>query len=100
MPSLAAMPLWVAAARRLSMFRIAVGNWGDLKKALEGVGIAENDVDERSTAIQEDGKTTGQRVTAWIGRNAGKVFDHGLQLGTSVGTTVLTEYVKRHFGLP
>lgn len=42
-------------------------------------------------------------LKAWanqeLGRNATKVFDKGLQVGTSVGTTVLTEYIKRHFGM-
>jgi hypothetical protein len=88
-----------SGTQTVNVQNIAVGNWEDLKKALTGVGIAENDVDELSTAIQEDGKTMGQRVKNWIGRNAAKVFDHGLQLSTNVGTTVLTEYVKRHLGM-
>jgi hypothetical protein len=89
-----------SGTQNINVQNIAVGNWEDLKKALTGVGIAENDVDELSTAIQEDGKTMGQRVKGWIGRNAGKVFDRGLQVGASVGTTILTEYVKRHLGMP
>jgi hypothetical protein len=89
-----------SGTQTVNVQNIAVGNWEDLKKALTGVGIAEKDVYELSTAIQEDGKTMGQRVKGWIGRNAAKVFDHGLQVGTTVGTTVLTEYVKRHLGMP
>ncbi len=89
-----------SGTQTVNVQNIAVGNWEDLKKALTAVGIAENDVDELSTAIHEDGKTMGQRVKGWIARNAAKVFDHGLQLSTSVGTTVLTEYVKRHLGMP
>jgi hypothetical protein len=79
---------------------IAVGNWEDLKKALNEVGIGDGDVAELSQAIEKDGKTMGTGVKGWIGRNADKVLDNGLKLGTSVGATLLTEYVKRHFGLP
>ncbi|MGA2235633.1 MAG: hypothetical protein ABSG23_09175 [Terriglobales bacterium] len=79
---------------------IAVGNWEDLKKVLNESGIGDEDVAELSQAIEKDGKTMGADVRGWISRNAGKVLDHGLKLGTSVGTTLLTEYLKRHFGLP
>lgn len=74
---------------------ISVGNWQDLRKALLASGIEEGDISELSQAIQEDGKTIGNRVEEWIGRNAGKVWDSGLQ----VGTALLTEYVKQHLGL-
>jgi hypothetical protein len=63
------------------------------------VGIQEGDIGELSNAIEQDGKTFGTRVKDWIGSNATKVFDKGLQVGASVGTTVLTEYIKRHFGM-
>jgi len=49
--------------------------------------------------MQADGKTLGTRVKGWIGRNAPKVMERGLQVGTSVGTTILTELMKRHYGL-
>jgi hypothetical protein len=89
----------VSGTQTVNVQNIAVGNWQDLTNALQAVGIPEGEVGELSSAIQEDGKTMGQRVQGWIGRNAAKVFDHGLQVGTTVGTTILTEYIKRHFGL-
>jgi len=76
-----------------------VGNWQDLRKALLAAGIQEGDIGDLSHAIEQDGKTFGTRVKDWIGRNATKVLDKGLQVGASVGTTVLTEYIKRHFGM-
>jgi hypothetical protein len=78
---------------------IAMGNWQDLRDALLAVGIQEGDIGELSQAIEQDGKTFGTRVKGWIGRNATKVFDKGLQVGASVGATVLTEYIKQHFGM-
>ncbi len=78
---------------------IAVGNWQDLREALLAAGIQEGDIGELSDAIQKDGKTLGTQVKGWISRNAAKVFDKGLQVGATVGTTILTEYLKRHFGM-
>ena len=79
---------------------IAVGNWEDLKKVLNDAGIGDVEVAELAQAIEKDGKTMGTGVRGWVSRNADKVLDHGLKLGTSVGATLLTEYLKRHFGLP
>ena len=75
---------------------IAVGKWEDLKKALNQSGIGDDDVRELEKAIQKDGKTMGPDVGGWIARNAEKVYDQGVKIGTSVATTLLTEYVKRH----
>jgi hypothetical protein len=90
--------VFVGDQQTINTSNIAVGSWHDLGKALSTVGLQEKDIDELSQAIEQDGKTFGTRVKDWIGRNATKVFDKGLQVGTSVGTTVLTEYIKRHFG--
>jgi hypothetical protein len=88
-----------AGQQTVNVQNIAVGNWEDLKRALGSFGIAQDELDKLSEDIQQDGKTLGTRVKAWISRNAAKVFDRGLQVGTSVGTTILTEYLKRHFGI-
>lgn len=93
--------VYIAAGQQnVSIQNIQVGNWEDLKKALLSVGIGECDIGELSDAVQQDNKTFGTKVKGWISRNATKVFDHGLRVGTSVGTTILTEYIKRHFGIP
>jgi AbiTii len=88
-----------AGQQNVNVQNIAVGNWEDLKKALGSHGIVPDELDKLSQDIQQDGKALGTRVKAWISRNAAKVFDRGLQVGTSVGTTILTEYLKRHFGM-
>jgi hypothetical protein len=88
-----------AGQQNVNVQNIAVGNWEDLKKALGALGIGQDELDKLSQDIQQDGKTLGTRVKAWISRNAAKVFDRGLQVGTSVGTTILTEYLKRHLGM-
>lgn len=85
--------------QNVNVQNIAVGSWEDLKKALVALGIGQDELEELSQDIQQDGKTMGTRVKAWISRNAAKVFDRGLQVGTSVGTAILTEYLKRHFGM-
>ena len=91
--------VYVADQQTINTQNIAVGNWPDLEKALLAVGIQKGDIGELSHAIERDGETFGTRVKEWIGRNATKVYDKGLRVGASVGTTILTEYLKRHFGL-
>jgi AbiTii len=91
--------VFVGDQQNINTSNIAVGSWQDLSNALLTAGIQEKDIGELSQAIEQDGRTFGTRVKDWISRNATKVFDKGLQVGTSVGTTVLTEYIKRHFGM-
>ena len=85
--------------QNINIQNISAGNWEELQKALLSFGIGQNDVDDLSKEMQSDGKTYGARVKAWISRNASKVWDHGLQVGTSVGTSILTELVKQHYGI-
>jgi AbiTii len=91
--------VYVGDQQTINTQNIAVGNWQELTKALLAAGIQERDIGELSHAIEQDGKKFGSRVKEWIGRNAPKVLDKGLQAGTSVGTTILVEYIKRHFGM-
>jgi hypothetical protein len=91
--------VFVGDQQTINTTNIAVGSWQDLSKALLSVGIREKDIHDLSKAIEQDGKTFGTRAKDWIDRNATKVFDKGLQVGASVGTTVLTEYIKRHLGV-
>ena len=93
--------VYIAAGQQnVNVQNIAVGNWEDLEKVLNESGIGEKDVAELSQALQQDNKAMGATVKGWISRNAGKVFNSGLQVGVSVGTTILTQYIKRHLGLP
>lgn len=91
--------VYVGDRQTINSQSISVGNWGELSKALLALGIQEGEIKELSKAVEQDGKRLGNGVKGWIGKNAAKVWDHGVQLGTSVGTAVLTEYLKRHFGL-
>jgi hypothetical protein len=92
--------VFVGDQQMVNVQNISVGNWEDLKKMLQSRGFQDAEIGELSQAIEQDGKTLGAKVQSWIGRNAAKVWDHGLQLTTTVGAAVLTEYVKKHLGLP
>ena len=83
----------------INTHNIAVDSWAELEEVLKASGIGDEDLTELSNAIQRDDKKMGTGVKGWISRNAEKVFEHGLQVGTSVGTTILTAYIKRHLGL-
>jgi hypothetical protein len=85
--------------QNINIQNIPAGNWEELQKALLSFGIGQHDIDDLSREMQADGKTFGGRVKGWISRNASKVWDHGLQVSTSVGTTILTELAKQHYGI-
>lgn len=75
------------------------GNWDDLHKLLKELGIDETNLVELRGTLQHDKKLDSRGVKDWISRNAAKVFDHGLQVATTLGTTILTQLIKRHLGL-
>jgi len=93
--------VYVAAGSQvINTQNIEVGNWSDLHKTLKEFGIADTDLGELHKTLEHDKKIDGEGLKGWITRNAGKLFDHGLQVGTAVGTTILTQLIKRHLGLP
>ena len=79
---------------------ITVGNFDDLKKVLTRFGIGDSDTAELSQAIEKDGKPMGTGVRGWIDRNGGKMVDGGAKIATTIGTTLLTEFLKKYYGLP
>jgi AbiTii len=79
---------------------IAVGNWDDLRNVLKESGIDDANLSELHDTLQHDKKMDSSGMKGWITRNAGKVLHQGLQVSTTVGTTILTELIKRHLGLP
>ncbi|MGB6247873.1 MAG: hypothetical protein WBF54_02100 [Terriglobales bacterium] len=94
-------PVYIAAGNQvISTQNIAVGNWDDLRNALKGSGIDDGNLTELHDTLRHDKKMDSKGLKDWISRNAGKVFDHGLQVSTAVGTTILTQLIKRHLGLP
>jgi AbiTii len=78
---------------------IEAGNWDSLWTALEKSGIDEAESAELRGTLQHE-KTMGEGVKGWIRRNAGKVVEKGLEVGTNVGAKVLTELITRYLGLP
>jgi AbiTii len=93
--------VYVAAGNQvINTQNIEVGNWDDLHKLLKEFGIDEANLGQLHDTLQHDKKMDSRGLKDWISRNAGKVFDHGLQVGTTVGTTILTQLIKRHLGMP
>jgi hypothetical protein len=78
---------------------IVAGDWNQLTKILQDSGISGPEVAELSTAIKEDGQTMGSKVKGWISKNAPKVLSNGVKVGTAIGQTLLTEFLKKHCGL-
>ena len=78
---------------------IVAGDWNQLTKILQDSGISGPEVAELSTAIKEDGQTMGSKVKGWISKNAPKVLSNGVKVGTAIGQTLLTEFLRKHCGL-
>lgn len=79
---------------------IEIGNWEQLEKALQNSGVSQAEVKELSTAVHSDKSLMGSAVGAWIKKVGPKVISGGVKIGTTVGQAILTEYLKKYFGLP
>lgn len=79
------------------------GDWNQLAKTLNSAGIAPAAVDELSKEIAADktptGSPLGTRVLDWIKKQAPNVVSGGVKIGASVGQSLLTEYLKQHYGI-
>jgi hypothetical protein len=79
--------------------RISKREIGDsLRTALEKSGIDEAQSIELRGTLQHE--KTMEDVKGWIRRNAGKVVEKGLEVGTNIGAKVLTELITTYLGLP
>jgi hypothetical protein len=74
-------------------------NWENLEAALRASGVSEPELKELSSAVNQDGKTMGANVTGWIKKTAPKVLTSRVKVGAAVGQTLLTEFLRQHFGL-
>jgi hypothetical protein len=79
------------------------GDWNQLAKTLSNSGIAPAEVSELSKAIAVDktpaGSPPGNKVLDWIKKQAPNVESGGVEIGASVGQSLLTEYLKQHYGI-
>jgi len=79
---------------------ISIGNWNQLEKVLENSGVSQPEVEELNAALQSDNGSMGSSVGKWIKKVGPKVISGGVKIGTTVGQAILTEYLKKYFGLP
>jgi hypothetical protein len=79
------------------------GDWNQLAKTLNNAGIASTALEELSKDIAADGTPSGSplgtRVLDWIKKQAPNVVSGGVKIGASVGQSLLTEYLKQHYGI-
>ena len=79
------------------------GDWDQLAKTLGSSGIAPAEISDLSEAIAADktlaGLPFGNKVLDWIKKQAPNVLSGGVKIGASVGQSLLTEYLKQHYGI-
>jgi hypothetical protein len=57
------------------------------------------ELDTLTEAMTVDGAKPGNKVTAWVKENASKVLSGGVQVGTKIGSEILTAWLKQHYGI-
>lgn len=79
------------------------GDWNQLAKILNNAGIAPTAIEELSKEIAVEktpgGSSLGTRVLDWIKSQAPNVVSGGVKIGASVGQSLLTEYMRQHYGI-
>ena len=85
-------------ATTIQQHSIAVGNWEQLERVLHTAGLEQAELDELSKAINED-QNIGEKVMAWVTKNAPKVFSGGVKIGATVAQNLLIEYLKQYLGI-
>jgi hypothetical protein len=78
---------------------IAVGDRGALDAVLIKAGLGKPQLDALTDAIKVDGVKPGNKVMGWIKENASKVLTGGVNVGTKIGSEILTTWIKQHYGL-
>lgn len=78
---------------------IAIHDWKHLTQVLHSVGVSQQEADELSEAAKEDGGKLGPKVKDWIAKTAPKVIVGGMKMAATIGTSVLTEYLGKYFGV-
>ncbi|QGW18221.1 MULTISPECIES: hypothetical protein [Leclercia] len=85
--------------------QVCKGDLSALKKSLTENGISETDVNALEAAIIADGpisprsNTYGKNVSTWFSNVITKAANGTLGIGVTVATEVLTDGLKRYFGL-
>lgn len=79
---------------------IEIGNRQQLEEILQNSGLSHSELKELTSAVDSDQGKMGSSVAAWIKEAAPKVVSGGVKIGAAVGQAILTEYLKRYFGLP
>jgi hypothetical protein len=78
---------------------IAVGDRQALDRVLSSAGLDKSDLDSLTEAIQADGKKPGNKISEWAKEKGSKVLSGGIQVGTKIGSEILTAWIKQHYGL-
>lgn len=78
---------------------ISVGDRKALDQALTGLGMARQDLDGLTEAMEADAGKPGTGIAAWVRDKAAKVLLGGVRVGAEIGSQVLTALIMKHYGL-
>jgi hypothetical protein len=78
---------------------IAAGDRQALDRILSNAGLEKSDLDSLTEAIKADGKKPGNKISEWVKEKGSKVLSGGINVGTKIGSEILTAWIKQHYGL-
>jgi hypothetical protein len=79
---------------------ISISDWTQLQRVLQNTGLSKPEIQDLSEALNHDNKKLGTRTQDWIKKNAPNVMVGGIKVAVAVGQALLTDYLKKHLGLP
>jgi hypothetical protein len=88
---------------QIGTVQISEGDLVGFANSLKRLGIAQEDVEEATKALVEDGKpktsAVGKKVGEWIKAVGSKLGDAGLKIGTGAAQQLITQWMMQYWGL-
>ncbi|MGI6460130.1 MAG: hypothetical protein ACOX5J_08525 [Candidatus Hydrogenedentales bacterium] len=87
-----------------TLVNIRQNDFKSLNKALSFFGISPEDITELHDAVKSEPRLKsdakfGPKVGSWLGRVVQKVAEGGLKVGGSVTSSILTDAIKKYYGI-
>ena len=88
---------------QIGTIQISEGDLVGFANSLKRLGIAQDDVEEATMVLVEDGKpkasAVGRKASEWIKNVSSKLGDAGLKIGTAAAQQLITQWVMQYWGL-
>ncbi len=88
---------------QIGSIQIGQGDLVGFSNALRTLGIPQQDIEEVTQAVLEDGKpkgkSVGKKLAGWMTSMGGKLGEAGLKIGTGAAQQLVTQWLMQYWGL-